>query len=253
MTFGVRIALGANRMARTLLLALCAPLVTSACGATPSLPQRDGAELDYRVFLLGRDDQVAVKIPAVNKGLGTTEENLTVSFTVDELKAFLGVSHLPLSDEVLHLLTRPNCQGDRGGAHFSVRIRGALDHTIRAMVSTRPSDTYTLQANPQPMYGLSHLGFEKLSVGNNLPIAYLVLPNRAFGFRIRCGHLYSSLEGGCTVDRDAHKLVTASYSYCESLLPRWREMDDLYFTILERIIERPTLAADYRIGDGDGN
>jgi hypothetical protein len=33
------------------------------------------------------------------------------------------------------------------------------------------------------------------------------------------------------------------------MLPYWREMDNIYFEIARRAIERPLLTPDYRIGE----
>ncbi len=70
-------------------IALLAPLPLAGC-----VPAKSGEAAEEQVFELGRDDQVRVRIPAANKGLGSTEEYLNLSFTKEELRRFLGLREL---------------------------------------------------------------------------------------------------------------------------------------------------------------
>jgi hypothetical protein len=216
--------------------------------------QAKSGKLEEQVFELGRDDQVRVRIPAVNRGLGTTPNQLNISFNTEELKQFLNVTELPLPAQALALLDRKECHGDMGGAHFSVLVGGALDHTVKTINERRKYDAnYMYQGRPKAMHGLLNYGPIAYNKNDFGLTDFLFLPemDRPFGFRMQCGLLNSPLEGGCTVSRDTNKHVDIKYHYCESMLPYWREMDNLYFEIIRRAVEHPLITPEYRIGGNE--
>lgn len=204
-----------------------------------------------KVFRLGRDDQVHVSIPAANKGLGSTEESLNVVFSIDELRSLLETDALPLPPEASKILASESC---RSAAEFSVRLEGGLDHTSRQWIEARQTDAhFKYQRSPRPKFGLLDYGpisYDRRTFGIT-NILMLANQNNVFGFRVECGLLESHAIGGCTVYRDFANTVYGQYQYCEELLPFWRELDNLYFTILSRIIREPLMSASYRITDGD--
>jgi hypothetical protein len=217
------------------------------CASCGSAAER--SRLDQERFKLGRDDQVVVEIPAVNKGVGTTPEQLNVSFNIPELQVFLGVEELALPPQALGLLERRDCHGDMGNAVFSVRISGSLDHGIKRSFPKRGSEYYRDAANPTERYGLLDYGPTELTRGGGYEIDYLFLPQgeHPYGFRMSCGHLNSPLDGGCVIERDVHRQVTISYVYCEVMLPYWREIDRLYFEIVNRAVVIPQLSKAYKL------
>ena len=104
---------------------LFAALSATACGpGTEEVADQSGQSTradsqplrgsEEQVFELGRDEQLRVRIPAVQKGLGSTPESLNVVFTNDELRLFLGVSELPLPPSALRKEPMSGLRGELG-------------------------------------------------------------------------------------------------------------------------------------------
>jgi hypothetical protein len=116
------------------------------------------------------------------------------------------------------------------------------------------SGRHEFESSPRSRYGLRDLGRVDYSEtghwlsGNNLRLA----GSAPFGFEMFCGHLDVAAEGGCLVRRDLHAKVEVHYSFCEDLLPHWREIDALYFEIASRIVRKPNLSPAYRLPAGQG-
>jgi len=217
-----------------------------ACSASS---KSDDPGQRYRTFLLGRDDQVAVRIKMFNKGLGTTPESLNVSFDKDDLRQFLKLERLPLSDQAMALLDRRDCHSDGGLAPFSVRIEGGLDHAIRILENRYAEGYHRDDNNPTIRHGLVDKGPTHWAGDHPSMSHELFLPNqdRPYGMEFRCGVSELGALLNCTVWRDVHKQVAIQYHICSDLLPHIHELDGLYFDLLEKIVIRPRLTSNYRL------
>lgn len=231
--------------------AICRVAVLAFAFMLPSCASETGQRDEQQVFKLGRDDQVHVSIASINKGLGSTEESLNVVFTIDELKKLFNTDVLPLPPKAMKTFLDPSC---KSGLEFSLRLEGGLDHTSRQWIEARRNDAhFKYETSPRTIFGLLDYGpisYDRTRFGlSNI----LMLANRDkhFGFRVECGFLNITATGGCTVYRDFSKTVYAQYHYCEALLPYWRELDDLYFTVATRIVREPTISLSYRLSDTD--
>ena len=197
-------------------------------------------------FLLGRDNQMAVRIPAAIKGVPTSSGNFDISFNEDELKRFLGIAKLPVSPRALRIIK--NCSSADPTRPFTFMMSAGIDHGIRRTNNTNKEIHYSNDSRPIMRFGLLDRGFPDWAPAKNSHELTLPDVKQPFGFMADCGNLSVSLNSSCGFYRDLQKQVDVSYYICKGLLPYWREIDDLYFTIAERIIVKPKLTQNYRIG-----
>jgi hypothetical protein len=235
-------------------LALAA-LLAGGCGTGRDAPTA-GAPHTYR---LGTGEAVEIRLDPVNKSFGSSPPNsLPVAFTIEELKRFFAPGAVPVRPQLLAMLESEErtmhdgreCNAYAGDSPVSMVLRPSLDHAaLQSMRDHDRSGRYEFEDKPRFLHGLRDLGrIDYSGTGQWLSGNTLRLAGPApFGFEMFCGHLDSAAEGGCLVRRDLHARIEVHYSYCEDLLPHWREIDALYFEIARRIVSKPSLSPAYRL------
>jgi len=214
-----------------------------------------------QVFPLGTDGAVEVVLDPKNKGFGSSPPNsLAVAFTMDELRGFFAPQAIPASRQLLDLLEGEErdmhkgeeCNAYTGDSPISMILRASRDHAVLRVLEQRDRQgQYEFEDSPRPLYGLRNFGRVDYTGGGHwVSGSVLRLPgSHSFGFEMTCGLLDVPSEGGCIVHRDLHSKIEINYSFCEGLLPHWREIDRLYFEIATRIVKKPALTSSYRIED----
>ena len=234
-------------------------LVLAACTGRGSAHDARGLS----VYRLGTDQNIEVALNPLNRGLGSAPpDRLGIAFTVDELIAFFRPGQVPVSPQLIAILRQEEqairnageCNAYTGDSPISMILRPSRDHDIRASLEhRRRTAEFEFQNDPKTIHGLRNLGridysrTGRFADGDNLEL--LSAARAPFGMDISCARLESPVEGGCIVRRDLASNLNVEYSFCEDLLPHWREIDNLYFAIAARAVRMPRLGAEYRIGD----
>lgn len=221
--------------------------------------RESGSLQTYHIGAPGQE-QIEINIDPINKGLGSELPwRIGIAFTTQQLRAFFQPGQIPLSSATLKILeddeadmrALQGCGGYIGDSPVSMVINPSKDHAILSLMKSQDTEAlFEYRNNPRQVFGLVNLGGIKYpgqrdySVSDDLRIGERV----PFGFIMTCGHLRNPNEGGCVVQRDVNAKVSVQYSFCEHLLPHWRELDDLYFEIADRVINNPLLSSNYRLG-----
>ena len=192
-------------------------LALSACAS----PSSKNHSLELHSYELGAKAQVILRAPKAN---GADPVPYSVVFEKDELRRFLEVEHLPLSEKAMQLLRQMEKQQSAG-------------------------DYYRRSNSPAIKYGFLDKGEPKWLGGGREAVhdLFSIDEDRPFGMLIRCGY-NSDREQlvNCTVKRDVNRVVSVQYNICSNMLIYLKEIDSLYFDFIKKIVVKPNLTENYR-------
>ncbi|MBP8672246.1 MAG: hypothetical protein KBI08_12930, partial [Sphingobium sp.] len=211
-------------------------LALSACAS----PSSKNHSLELHSYELGAKAQVILRAPKAN---GADPVPYSVVFEKDELRRFLEVEHLPLSEKAMQLLDKESCRLGLGHKPFSLGIEAGTDHAVRQMEKQQSAGDYYRRSNsPAIKYGFLDKGEPKWLGGGREAVhdLFSIDEDRPFGMLIRCGY-NSDREQlvNCTVKRDVNRVVSVQYNICSNMLIYLKEIDSLYFDFIKKIVVKP--------------